>query len=222
MPIPPEDRPIAALREEAIDRLIMNYGHGRLSLEAFERRLELALDAESHSDLAPLTGDLTLEPDTAYVERKRAELGTAMVSDMPPARESERMINVFGGSNRRGIWIVPATMNLFNVFGGCELDFSQARFSAREVRIKMLCVFGGATVLVPDDVDVVSEAVCIFGGVDNRGPSSDDPSARRIVIEGIMLFGGATVRVKRGWREACLAFADSVRSMFSPPTDSQR
>ena len=31
MPIRPEDRPIDALREQTVDRLIMNYGHGHLS-----------------------------------------------------------------------------------------------------------------------------------------------------------------------------------------------
>lgn len=223
MPIPSEDRPISALRSETVDRLIMNYGHGRLSLDAFERRLDEALDAQSHEALAPLTADLDLEPDTDYIDRKRAELGMAAESDRPvAARQAERMVNVFSGTHRRGIWTAPETIHMFNVFGGCELDFSQATFSSREVRIKMHCVFGGAKVLVSEDIDVVSEAICIFGGVDNRGPCTGDPDARRIVIEGLLLFGGARVRVKRSWRETCIAFADSIRSMFAPPTDSQR
>ncbi len=33
-----EDRPINKVREEVIDQLIMNYSHGELSHEAFERR----------------------------------------------------------------------------------------------------------------------------------------------------------------------------------------
>jgi hypothetical protein len=44
MPVTPNDRPIETLREETIDQLIMNYGHGKLSREAFERRLDEALD----------------------------------------------------------------------------------------------------------------------------------------------------------------------------------
>ena len=36
------DKPIELLREEVIEQLIMNYGHGELSLGAFERRLDQA------------------------------------------------------------------------------------------------------------------------------------------------------------------------------------
>jgi len=45
MSVAPQDRPIDALREETVDQLIMNYGHGKLSRAAFERRLDEALDA---------------------------------------------------------------------------------------------------------------------------------------------------------------------------------
>ena len=55
MPVAPQDRPLASLREETIDRLIVNYGHGKLSLEAFERRLDQALDAQTHDRLLALT-----------------------------------------------------------------------------------------------------------------------------------------------------------------------
>jgi len=48
MPVTPHDRPIDALREQTVDQLIMNYGHGKLSREAFERRLDEALDSKSH------------------------------------------------------------------------------------------------------------------------------------------------------------------------------
>ena len=40
-----EDRPLEKVREETIDQLVMNYGHGELSSEAFERRLDAAMDA---------------------------------------------------------------------------------------------------------------------------------------------------------------------------------
>ena len=33
MPVTPQDRPLDALREQTVDQLIMNYGHGKLSRE---------------------------------------------------------------------------------------------------------------------------------------------------------------------------------------------
>ena len=75
MPVTPQDRPIDAFREETVDQLIMNYGHGELSLEAFERRLDEALDTKSHDRLLELTKDLDLSADRQYTAQKQAELG---------------------------------------------------------------------------------------------------------------------------------------------------
>jgi uncharacterized Zn finger protein len=48
---------LEALREETIDRLVMNYGHGKLSMEAFQRRLDEAYDAKDQATLAELTAE---------------------------------------------------------------------------------------------------------------------------------------------------------------------
>jgi hypothetical protein len=216
MPIAPEDRPIAALREETIDQLIMNYGHGVLSLEAFERRLEQAFDARSHEALMSLTADLDLEVDRAYTEKKKSELGRGIDTSAPQGKDSDYMIHVFGGSNRGGRWTVARTIWMLNLFGGGELDFTDACFSARETRIRMLCLFGGANFYVPENVSTVSKALCIFGGIDNRAPSFDAHDAPTLVIEGLLLFGGVRVSVKKTWRERWLEFANNVREMFAP------
>ena len=74
MAVAPADRPLETLREETIDRLIMNYGHGQLALEAFQRRLDQALDATGHDVLRSLVADLDLEVDARFVAQKRGEL----------------------------------------------------------------------------------------------------------------------------------------------------
>ena len=219
MPVVAQDRPINALREEAIDQLIMNYGHGKLSLEAFERRLDRALDAKSHDEILELTADLDLIADKTYTEKKRAELGLA-ADDAPPA-PVEHIVHVFGGGNRGGSWTVAKEIHMVNVFGGGEIDFTAARFSARETRIKLLCLFGGATFYVPENVNTVSKAVCLFGGIDNRGPSGYDKDAPTLVIDGLVLFGGARVRIKKSLKERWLQFAGAVREMFAPTPDSR-
>jgi len=221
MPITPEDRPISALREEAIDQLIMNYGHGVLSLEAFERRLDQVLDTQSQEKLSSLTADLDLMPDRAYIEKKKAELGMPTDTSPQPAKDSDYLIHIFGGSNRSGSWAVAKTVWVLNLFGGVKLDFTDAHFSSSETHIKILCLFGGTKFLVPENINTVSKAFCIFGGIDNRAPSTDDHSVPTLVIEGLFLFGGASVRIKKTWRKHWIEFADSVRRMFVPPSDNR-
>lgn len=220
MPVAPTDRPLDALREDTVDQLIMNYGHGKLSREAFERRLDAALDAKSQDALLELVRDLGLKADRQYAEQKKAELGIRVQPQPTSAadeQEVEHMINIFGGTTRRGTWDVPAEIRMINVFGGAELDFSDARFTAKTTRVSMFCMFGGATFYVREGMRTVSKAICIFGGVDNHAPSTADRDAPVLIIEGIALFGGAEIKVKKTAKQRLQEFAESLRSMFATP-----
>ena len=216
MPVTPQDRPLDSLREETVDQLIMNYGHGTLSREAFERRLDAALDAKSHDELLELARDLDLKTDREYAARKKAELGIRVEPEAVDAGEVEHMINIFSGTHRRGVWDVPKEIRMINIFGGSDLDFSSARFSAKTTRITMFCMFGGASFYVREGMRTVSKAVCIFGGVDNRGPATADPDAPTLVIEGLALFGGASIKVKKTAKQRLQEFASTLRAMFDP------
>jgi len=160
MPVPPQDRPLNAVREETIDRLIVNYGHGKLSLEAFERRLDEALDAKSADALVALTNDLELQVDKQYAQQKRAEFGIR-TEPVPYARDTTWMIHIFGGGNRRGMWTVPSEIFMLNIFGGAEIDFSEARFTSPVTRIKMLTLFGGAQFYVNENINTQAHAIYI-------------------------------------------------------------
>jgi hypothetical protein len=217
MPVTPQDRPIDALREETVDQLIMNYGHGKLSRPAFERRLDEALETKSHDKLIELTQDLDLKADKQFAAQKKAELGIR-IEEHPPAdaADVEHMINIFGGSNRSGSWDVPKEIRMINIFGGAELDFSNARFSAQTTHVTMLCIFGGAKFRVREGMRTISKAVAIFGGVDNRAPSTNDPNAPTLMISGLALFGGADIRVKKTGKQRLQEFANTLKEMFDP------
>ena len=63
MPVNIEDRPLKNIREEVIDQLVMNYAHQEITLEAFEKRLDLAMDTEDRSVLLEQVADLDLTTD---------------------------------------------------------------------------------------------------------------------------------------------------------------
>jgi len=220
MPVNPQDRPIEQLREETVDQLIMNYGHGRISREAFERRLDEALDATAADTLVELTRDLDLKADKDYTAQKKAELGIRVdPSAAVQGDEVETIVNIFSGTTRSGAWDVPQEIKVINVFGGCELDFSNARFTAKTTRILMFCLFGGVSFYVRAGMRTKSKAVCIFGGVDNRADAAADPDAPTLIIEGICLFGGAEIKIKKTAKQRFQEFANALRSMFDaePP-----
>lgn len=218
MPVTAEDRPIEALREETVDRLIINYGHGKLSREAFERRLDAALDAKAHAELLELVRDLDFAPDRRYAAEKQSSLGVRVERGATsPAEDTEHIVSVFAGNSRKGAWHVPRAIRSVNIFGGTEFDFSNAHLTTDTTRITVFCLFGGVKIRVPEGMRSVSKALAVFGGIDHRGSETSDPQAPLLVVDGIVLFGGVDIRVKKTSKEKLREFADHVRTMFAAP-----
>jgi hypothetical protein len=214
MPVPPSDRPLQSLREHAIDQLVLNYGRGNLSLSAFETRLDTALEARSHDALLELLDGLDVIEDAKFAEQRRREFGIRSPSDRDHDGTVDRMIHIFGGTNRRGPWRVAPHIEMFNILGGATLDFSEARLTSSTVGIRVFTLFGGADIIVPEHFNVVTKALCIFGGIDDAVGSSPMSGAPTVVIDGVLIFGGIHVRARTKLRERMAAFAQTVRDIF--------
>ncbi|NKC01744.1 MAG: DUF1707 and DUF2154 domain-containing protein [Pseudomonadales bacterium] len=217
MPVESRDRPIDVVREEVIDQLIVNYSHAKLSLEAFERRLDDALASDDAEELSELVADLEFNVDERYADQKREELD--LDYDYGAQRDVEYAFNIFGGSNRRGPWSVPKEIRILNLFGGGEIDFTDAKFTHPTVRIRMLTLFGGATIYVREDINTVSKIIAIFGGNDNRAPSTRGGRGPVVIVEGLVMFGGTTIKIRRTAKEIFLDFADRIRGIRRPTSN---
>jgi predicted membrane protein len=90
-------------------------------------------------------------------------------------------------------------------FGGGTVDLRDATLDPNGARLRVTAVFGGGTVLVPEDWVVETHVVGIGGAGDVRGRIGQlpprDPSGPRLVIEGKVAFGGFGV-LSRDPREA--------------------
>ena len=154
----------------------------QLSREAFERRLDQALDP-SRRPIGRATRTWTTRR-TANTRRRRKPSSAGASTGSAAARvdDNEHIINVFGGNTRKGAWDVPRAIRVINIFGGAELDFTDARFTTETTYITVFCLFGGVNIRVRDGMSTVSKALCIFGGVDNRSGNdvrSERAAARR-------------------------------------------
>ena len=213
MPVVTEDRPIDAVREEVIDQLIVNYSHGHLSLDAFERRLDQAMASDNHLDLLALTADLDMEADSDYADRKQQDLGIHY--NTQDAVDKDYIIDIFGGCNRSGTWQVAREIRMFCLFGGNELDFTNARFSHPVTRIKVFSLFGGSSIYVPENLNVHSKAFCIFGGIGNDANSIHVPQGPTLIIEGFIIFSGIGIKIRRTLKERFMEFADGLKRLLS-------
>jgi len=215
------DRPIETVRSEVIDQLIMNYSHGELSYEAFERRLDQAMEVAVHQNLVDLTTDLPLTVDKAFVESKKQDLAPNYFTG--EAEEVDNIVNVFSGSTREGIWRVAKEIRCFSLFSGTKIDFTDAQFSQVAVKVKIFSIFSGDIIYVPENVNVVSKVFCIFSGIDHTGSSQiNSPTVNQImvnrptiILEGFSIFSGVSIKVKRSLKERFVSMADSLKNMFS-------
>ncbi|WP_448214245.1 LiaF domain-containing protein [Colwellia sp. MEBiC06753] len=221
MPVAIEDRPTQTVRDEVIDKLIMNYSHGELSYEAFERRLDIAMESQDNKVIAEQAQDLPLSVDKTFVESKKRDMSHHYFSDNDMENGAEQgtstdtFINVFSGSEHTGVWKVAKEIRILSVFSGADLDFTQAQFSQKETTVKIFSFFSGDNIYVPEDVNVVSKAFCIFGSVNNKAPGLATANSPTLIIEGCAVFSGIDIKLKQTLKERFVAFADSLKRMFS-------
>ncbi len=213
MSVAMKDRPTQAVRDEVIDQLIMNYSHGELSYEAFERRLDIAMESQDNEEIAKQAEDLKLNVDESYVESKKHN----MAFNFAPSSEqgTDSVVSVFGGNKRSGAWKVAGELKVLSAFSGTEIDFTNATFTQKVTTVKVFSLFSGNDIFVPENVNVVSKVFCIFGGVDNDSQTSATIDAPTLVIEGFAIFSGVDISIKQSLKERFVAFADGLKRMFN-------
>ncbi|WP_280668147.1 MULTISPECIES: DUF1707 SHOCT-like domain-containing protein [unclassified Kitasatospora] len=181
-------------RERIADLLRDAYADGRLTVDEHSERIEAAYNARTLGELAPLTRDL---PAHRPLSMDKPDARTA--APLPPARlESPSMVAVFGGASRKGRWRVGSHLKAVAVFGGVEIDLTDAVFESPEVVIEVVAVFGGVEIRVPENVSLHGSGVGVFGGFDVREQTAADPYAPVVRVKGAAVFGGCDAKPSRG------------------------
>jgi hypothetical protein len=212
MPVKLEDRPIETVKEEVIDILVHNFSHGYISNEAFERRLDAVMETNAHQTMMDQVADLDSSPDEAIKKHKQEQFSVNYNEGI--AEESDTIVSILGSNDRSGQWVVPRTIKVFSLFGGTNIDFTDARFNSPNVKVHIISIFGGDNIYVPENVNVVSKAFCVLGSIDNSAPSIASRKAPTITIEGLILFSGLDIKIKVTIKEKFMAFANQMKAMF--------
>ncbi|PKH56735.1 hypothetical protein CXF83_06530 [Shewanella sp. Choline-02u-19] len=208
-----EDRPINQVREQVIDKLIVNYSHGIISAEAFERRLDDAMASESHQALLDLVADLSMSTDAEYSSKKDQQF-TPNYSNKQ-ADDTLVISCILGNNERSGQWVVPSEIKLNNVLGETTLDFTDAIFQHQEITIKLNCILGSCKVFIPENINVICKTYCAVSSIENTAPSMANRQAPVITIEGKVVLGSLSVSVKHTIKEKFIAFANQLKNTFN-------
>lgn len=139
--VEPARQPILASdaeREHSIVLLREAVGEGRLTLEEFSERVDLAQAARTDGDLEQLTRDLPSQPVQSTAIDATAEQHRAFCSHL----------------TRNGPWSLPRRSAWRSIFGTIDLDLRQARLDGPETLLEVYNLFGTVTLVVPEGVEV--------------------------------------------------------------------
>jgi DUF1707 SHOCT-like domain len=167
-------------RERAVTSLREHLVQGRLSLEDFTLRMSAAYEAATSADLAELEHDL---PAAVTPERGRRSVGF--------------LLSIFGSTARAGSFRVRKHVVCVAIFGAVALDLRGALLEDDVVDVHSITIFGGLDVVVPEGVEVDLTGLALFGAKETKGTRGIPPPGAPLVrVKALVMFGGATVKVK--------------------------
>ena len=107
-----------------------------------------------------------------------------------------RQENIFSGTKHKIIHTEFKGGRISNIFGGAEIDLTQATLAEGRNVLIIECIFGGVTLIVPSDWKVKVEMSSILGGFqDKRSVIKEQPDSTRVlVIKGSAIFGGGEIK----------------------------
>ena len=181
-------------RERVASALRDAYAEGRLDAEEHSQRLDAAYAAKTLGELVPLTRDLPAH------DRVQPKPAPAPAEEPAPVAGSNEVVAIFGGSVRKGRFRAGRYMRAKAIFGGIEIDLTDAVFDAPELVIEVVSVFGGVEVKVPEHVALHGGGAGIFGGFEVREEEGSDPNGPVVTVRGKAVFGGVSARkAKQSW-----------------------
>lgn len=203
-------QPLTHVRRITIDALCEHFANDVMSVEEFERRVDVAHKASTQEEIRALLQDLPggevatapqHNPTASAPAPVRREFGVTAAAHV---KEQAFVVACMGGATRKGRW-TPARKNFaVAVMGGTQLDFREAVFGPGLTEVQVFAVWGGVEIIVPPGLRVESHGIAIMGGFDHVSdvPPPEDMDVPTLRINGLALMGGVEVSVRHAGESA--------------------
>jgi predicted membrane protein len=136
----------------------------------------------------------------AYIilKRRKVDSGSTPFSDSSQVNKDKiDDVSIFGGGTK----IISSGNfqggNVTAIFGGSEINLMNCQLADGDNILDVLCIFGGTTIIVPKEWNVVINVTSILGGFSNkaiRNPSIVIDQSKTLHIKGLAMFGGGEVK----------------------------
>jgi predicted membrane protein len=129
--------------------------------------------------------------------KKRKMMGNYYQYQQETATDEQLDITTFMGGVKKNI--ISKNFRggeITNVFGGTEINLSQADFE-NTVTLDVTNVFGGTKLILPANWEVVSNVVSVFGSVEDKRPMQtgvNSESGKVLILKGTSIMGGVDIK----------------------------
>ncbi len=106
-------------------------------------------------------------------------------------------VSIFGGGTKHFTTNNFTGGRLTAIFGGSELHLENCQLAQGENVLDLFTMFGGYTIYVPQDWNVIIDVVPIFGGFSDKrikDPNRVYEEGKVLIIKGMVLFGGGEIK----------------------------
>ncbi len=106
-------------------------------------------------------------------------------------------VSIFGGGNKKIHSTNFKGGKITAIFGGAEINLEGCQLADGENVIDIVAMFGGSTLIVPNNWKVVLDIIPIFGGFSDKRrkePNTEYEKNKILRIKGIVLFGGGEIK----------------------------
>jgi hypothetical protein len=150
---------------------------GRLTLEEFSERVDIAYRARIGQELVRAREDLPETSGDRLSRRKPTRLTAAF----------------FGHVIRRGRFRLRESTAVVSAFADVDLDLREAEIEGAETTLTILVAFGNVDVYVPEGIDVDVGGITLFGRRRDWGRDTARPDAPTVHIRVLGVFGTVDV-----------------------------
>ncbi|WP_183556886.1 LiaF transmembrane domain-containing protein [Mucilaginibacter sp. SP1R1] len=135
------------------------------------------------------------DPEVDYTVKDDVPPKEPFTPPYPSGDDFLDTVSIFGGVNKTVLSKNFKGGDIVNIFGGAELDFTQADINGRVV-IDITQIFGGTKIIVPSNWQVVSDLAAVFAGVDDKRirSTASANNDKVLVLKGTSIFAGVDIR----------------------------
>ena len=179
-------------RESVIGTLSARFAEDVLSMDEFERRVDLAHRAGSVADLDGLVSDLAI-PASSDVEPAAASAPPTALT-----RPTGHVRSFLSSTVRKGTWQVPTELKVRSFMAAVELDFREAELAPGVTNVRIGALMGAVSITVPPGLRVECEGSTVLGLFDalTSGPADRPTDAPVLRISGRAVMGSVEIEVE--------------------------